>query len=67
MRRIVRSEARLAWALGALGGLAAGLFDAGPGATYLIALGLGAIGLGVILGPDRVRLWREMHGQGRRF
>jgi hypothetical protein len=63
MRRIVRSEARLAWALGALGGLAAGR----PGATYLIALGLGAIGLGVILGPDRVRLWREMHGQGRRF
>lgn len=67
MRRIVRSEAGLGWALGMLGGLAVGIFDTGPVATYLIALGLGMIGLGIILGPDRVRLWRETHSQGRRY
>lgn len=47
--------------LGAIGGLIVGLTDAGTGATYLITLGLGAIGLGIGFGPDRLRLWREMH------
>jgi hypothetical protein len=64
MKRIVRSDAAFAWVLGAIGGLAVGIFDAGPGVTYLIALGLGALGLGVTLGPDRVRLWRQTHGHG---
>jgi hypothetical protein len=52
--------------LGVIGGLAAGVLDAGPGMTYLIAFGLGSVGLGLILGPDRLRLWRELHGPSSR-
>ncbi len=67
MRRFVRSDARLAWSLGAIGGLIVGVTHASPAATYLTALGLGTVGMAIMLGPDRVRLWREMHGpEGRR-
>ena len=62
MKRFVRSDARLAWTLGAIGGLIAGITHASPGATYLIAFGLMAIGMAIMFGPDRVQLWREMHG-----
>lgn len=62
MKRFVLSEAGQAWTLGAIGGLIVGFTHASVGATYLIAFGLLAIGLGILLGPERVRLWREMHG-----
>jgi hypothetical protein len=51
-----------AWTLGSIGGLIVGFTHASAGATYLISFGLLAIGLGILLGPERVRLWREMHG-----
>jgi len=67
MRRFVRSDAGVAYTLGIIGGLIVGFTDASVGATYLIAFGLGAIGFAIIIGPDRVQLWREMHGpKGRR-
>lgn len=62
MKRFVLSEAGQAWTLGSIGGLIVGFTHASVGATYLISFGLLAIGLGILLGPDRVRLWREMHG-----
>lgn len=61
MKRLVRSEAGVAWTLGLIGGLIVGLTNASAGATYLIALGLLVIGLGIMFGPDRLQLWREMH------
>jgi hypothetical protein len=62
MKRFVRHEAGLAYMLGAVGGMIVGFTDASAGASYLIAFGLGMVGLAIFLGPDRVQLWREQHG-----
>jgi len=63
MKRFVRSEAAVAYALGAVVAIIAAVTQASPGATYLLAFGVGAIGLACFLGPDRLRLWREQHDQ----
>lgn len=55
-------------------GMAAGLVSfliiwltqASGTAAYLIFAAVMAAGLGVLIGPDRVRLWRQMHGSSPR-
>jgi hypothetical protein len=63
MKRIVRFEGGLACALGGIGGLIVGITDASVAVTYLIALCVGVIWMGIFLGPERVQLWREKHAK----
>lgn len=57
----------VACVLGAIGGVFAGLTDAGVGATYAIAFGLGAIGFPIIFDAQDLWPWRAMRRlRGRR-
>jgi hypothetical protein len=62
MKRIVLSEAGLALTSGSIAGLIIGLIHPSVGVTYLIAFGVIAIGLGILIGPELVQLRRERHG-----
>lgn len=53
----------MTWTTGIVAGLIIAFTDPGPDAAFLIAAGIGAIGLAFILGPERLQLWREMHDQ----
>jgi hypothetical protein len=61
MKRFVEKD----WVVGLLGGVfawvVAALTGADAGATYLIALGVVAITVCIMFGPERFRLWREEH------
>ncbi|HWM62862.1 MAG TPA: hypothetical protein VNP96_02610 [Solirubrobacterales bacterium] len=61
MKRIVRSEFGLAIVMVVLTLVVVAATGAGAGATRAIALAFGVIGTFVLLGPDRIELWREQH------
>jgi hypothetical protein len=45
-----------------IGGLIVCVTHASPGVAYLIAFGVTGIGIAIMFGPERVRLWRQTHG-----
>jgi uncharacterized protein (DUF58 family) len=61
MKRIVRSEIRLASVVGVAAFAIVSTTGAGTGATYLITLGLLAVALAFHFGPERIQLRREKH------
>jgi hypothetical protein len=52
MKRFVRSDLAGPYALVAIGVLVEVLTRAGTAAAYLVALGLSAIGIGILFGPQ---------------
>jgi hypothetical protein len=67
MKCLVRSDVFVACVFGAIGGVLVGLTNAGVGATYAIAFGLGAIGFLIIFDVEDLWPWRAMQRlRGRR-
>lgn len=62
MKCFVASEARITLTAGIVASLVIAFTDPGPDVAFLIAVGIAAVGLAFILGPERLQLWREMHG-----
>src|SRR6185312_16486296 len=53
MKRLVASEARVTLTAGIVAGSIIAFTDPGPDVAFLIAVGIAAVGLAFILGPER--------------
>jgi hypothetical protein len=53
MKRVVLSDAGVAYILGIVAGVIVIATDAGVAATYAIAIGLGIVGMAIIFDPDQ--------------